>query len=162
MQETPVQFLGWKDPLLKGKSYPLEYSGLENSMDCIVHEVTKSQKGLNDFHFWGASLVAQLVKNLPAMQETGFDSWVGKISWRRKSQPTSVFLPRESHGQRSLAGYRPWDSKSQTRLRDCTGMTQRDGMGREEGGGFRMGNTCIPVADSFWYMAKPIQYCKVK
>ena len=30
----------------------------------------------------------------------------------------------------------------------CTGMTQRDGMGREEGGGFRMGNTCIPVADS--------------
>ena len=35
-------------------------------------------------------------------------------------------------------------------------------MGREEGGGFRMGNTCIPVADSFWYMAKPIQYCIVK
>ena len=31
----------------------------------------------------------------------------------------------------------------------CTGMTQRDGVGREEGGGFRMGNTCIPVADSF-------------
>ena len=44
----------------------------------------------------------------------------------------------------------------------CTGTTQRDGMGREEGGGFRMGNTCIPVADSFWYMAKPKQYCKVK
>ena len=35
-------------------------------------------------------------------------------------------------------------------------------MGREEGGGFRMGNTCIPVADSFQYLAKPIQYCKVK
>ena len=35
----------------------------------------------------------------------------------------------------------------------CLGLehweTQRDGMGREEGGGFRMGNTCIPVADSF-------------
>ena len=30
----------------------------------------------------------------------------------------------------------------------CTETTQRDGMGREEGGGFRMGNTCIPVADS--------------
>ena len=30
----------------------------------------------------------------------------------------------------------------------CTGMTQRDGMGREEGEGFRMGNTCTPVADS--------------
>ena len=35
-------------------------------------------------------------------------------------------------------------------------------MGREEGGGFRMGNTCIPVADSCLYMAKPTQYCKVK
>ena len=43
----------------------------------------------------------------------------------------------------------------------CTRMTQRDGMGREEGGGFRMGNTCIPMADSFQYLAKPIQYCKV-
>ena len=31
----------------------------------------------------------------------------------------------------------------------CTGTTQRDGMGRKEGGGFRMGNTCIPVVDSF-------------
>ena len=31
----------------------------------------------------------------------------------------------------------------------CTGMTQRDSMGREEGGGFGMGNTCIPVVDSF-------------
>ena len=34
-------------------------------------------------------------------------------------------------------------------------------MGREEGGGFRMGNTCMPVADSFQYMAEPIKYCKV-
>ena len=43
----------------------------------------------------------------------------------------------------------------------CTGMTQRDGMGREVGGEFRMGNTCIPRADSCQCMAKPIQYCKV-
>ena len=44
----------------------------------------------------------------------------------------------------------------------CTGMTHKDGMGRKEGGGFRMGYTCIPVVDSFRYMAKPIQYFKVK
>ena len=44
----------------------------------------------------------------------------------------------------------------------CTGMTQRDGMGREVGGGFRMGNMCTPVVDSCRCMAKPIQYCKVK
>ena len=43
----------------------------------------------------------------------------------------------------------------------CTGMTQRDGMGREVGGGFRMGNTCTLVVDSCQCMAKPIQYCKV-
>ena len=42
-----------------------------------------------------------------------------------------------------------------------TGTTQRDGVGREEGGGYRMWNTCIPVADSFWYLAKLIQLCKV-
>ena len=33
------------------KSYPLQYSGLENSMDCIVHGVTKNQTQLRDFHF---------------------------------------------------------------------------------------------------------------
>ena len=57
-----------------------------------------------------ASLIAQLVKNLPEMQET----WVGKIHWRRKWQLTPVFLPGESHGQRSLGGYSPWDRKSWT------------------------------------------------
>ena len=35
----------------EGKGYPLQYSGLENSMDCIVHEVTKSWTQLSDFHF---------------------------------------------------------------------------------------------------------------
>ena len=35
----------------------------------------------------------------------GFNSWVRKISWRREWQPTPVFLPRESHGQKSLVGY---------------------------------------------------------
>ena len=39
---------------------------------------------------------------------TGFDLWIGKIPWRRERQTTLVFLPGESHGQRRLAGYRPW------------------------------------------------------
>ena len=42
-----------------------------------------------------------------------------------------------------------------------TGIIQRDGMWREVGGGLRIGNTCTPMADSCWCMAKPIQYCKV-
>ena len=47
----------------------------------------------------------------------------------------------------------------------CSGLVHWDdpeiGMGREVGGGFRMGNTCTPVADSCQCMAKPLQYCKV-
>ena len=38
----------------------------------------------------------------------GFEPWVGKIPWRRKLQPTAVFLPGKSHGQRSLVGYCSW------------------------------------------------------
>ena len=40
-----------------------------------------------------------------------FNPWVRKIPWRRKWQPTSVFLPGKSHGQRSLAGYGLWGHK---------------------------------------------------
>ena len=38
----------------------------------------------------------------------GFNLWIQKIPWRRKWQPTPVFLPGKFHGQRSLAGYNPW------------------------------------------------------
>ena len=66
----------------EGTSYPLQYS-------------------------W-ASLVAQTVKNPPAMQKT----WVGKIPGRRTWKPTIVFLPGESpRGPRSLVGYSPWGCK---------------------------------------------------
>ena len=43
--------------------------------------------------------------------KTGFSRWVGKIFWRRKWQPTLIFLPGEFHGWRSLAGYSPWGHK---------------------------------------------------
>ena len=49
----------------------------------------------------------------------GFDPWVGKIPWRRKWQPTPVFLPGESHGWRNLVGYSPWGRKES----DTTGPT---------------------------------------
>ena len=41
----------------------------------------------------------------------GFKPWVGKTPWRRKWQPTPVFLPGKSHGQRSREDYRPWGCK---------------------------------------------------
>ena len=56
--------------------------------------------------------MAQQVKNLPTMQEIhGFDPWARKIPWMRKWQPTPVFLPEKSHGQRRLVGYSPWGGK---------------------------------------------------
>ena len=55
---------------------------------------------------FGAYLVARLVKNLPAMWETGFDPWVGKIPWRREQLPIPVFWPGELPGL-----YGPWGHK---------------------------------------------------
>ena len=49
-----------------------------------------------------------------------FDPWVGKIPWRRAWQPTPVFLPGESHGQRSLAGYSPLGCKESDRTEQLT------------------------------------------
>ena len=66
--ETSVHFLGWENSPGEKIDYPLQYS-------------------------W-ASLVAQTVKNLPAL--SGFNPWVGKIPWRRARQPTPVFLPGDS------------------------------------------------------------------
>ena len=69
----------------EGIGYPLEYS-------------------------W-ASQVAPVVKN-PRLR---FDPQIGKVPQRRKWQPTPIFLPGESHGQRSLAGCSPWgDRESDT------------------------------------------------
>ena len=59
----------------------------------------------------GASLVAQIVKNLPATRET----WVQSLGWEDTLEEgmavTSVFLPGEFHGQRSLVGYSPQGHK---------------------------------------------------
>ena len=62
-----------------------------------------------------ACQVVLVVKNLPATagrwKRHEFDPWVGKIPWKRTWQPTPVFLPGLSLGQRSLAGYSPWGCK---------------------------------------------------
>ena len=60
------------------------------------------------------SLIAHLIKNLPAMQET----WVQFLGWEDPPEKEmaihSSILPGKSYGQRSLAGYSPWGHKSQT------------------------------------------------
>ena len=74
----------------EGISYPLQYS-------------------------W-ASLVAQLVKNLPAMWETWVQSLVGKVLWRRERLPTPVFWPGEFQGLHSPWGCKESDTSDQLSL----------------------------------------------
>ena len=68
-----------------------------------------------------------MVKNLPTIAGgTGFDTWVRKMPWSRKWQPTPVFLPGKSHRQRSLAGYSPWVHKESTGLdKETTTMRKK-------------------------------------
>jgi len=62
--------------------------------------------------------VVLVIRNLPAnagdVKRRGFDPWVEKIPWKRACQPTPMFFPGESLGQRRLAGYSPWDSMGRT------------------------------------------------
>ena len=61
------------------------------------------------------SQMALVVKNLPAnagdIRDMGSTPELGRFPWRKAWQPTPVFLPGESHGQRSLVGYSPWGRK---------------------------------------------------
>ena len=61
----------------------------------------------------GASPVAQqaIRQECRRHRRLQFDPWVRKIPWRRKWQPTPVFLPGKSHGEKHLAGYSPWGHK---------------------------------------------------
>jgi len=67
-----------------------------------------------------------VVKNLPECRRPGFDPRVGKIPWRREWQHTPVFLPGESHGQRSLAGYSPWGRKESDTTERLTHIVEED------------------------------------
>ena len=67
--------------------------------------------------FSGGTRGKELACQCRRHKRPGFDPWVEKIPWRRVWQPFPVFLPGESHGQRSLAGYSHWVTKSQTWLK---------------------------------------------
>ena len=101
----------------EGNGYPLQYSGLENSMDCIVHGVAKRWTWVSNFHFslylciWqfhcpinlgkafpGGSVIKKKKKICLQCRRHSFHPWVRKIPWKRKWQPTPVFLSGKSHG----------------------------------------------------------------
>ena len=81
----------------EGKGYPLQYSGLENSMDCTVHEVAKSWIQLSDFHF---SFFGFLLSLLPSTYS----------HHQPVLLPTPVFWPGEFHGLYSPRGCKELDT----------------------------------------------------
>ena len=109
-----------------------------------VHGVTKSQTWLRDFQFQfsGGANDKERACKCGRYKRYGFDPWVGKIPWRRKWQPTPVFLPGESHGSQSLAGYSHrqtwltqlsehpwlWSSKKRNNLQSLENGTCKDGI----------------------------------
>jgi len=78
MQETLVQFPGQEDPLEKGTANPLQYSGLENSMHCIVHRVENRQNRANftfTFHFSYLQFVRlSTLHNLSELQLSSYNT----------------------------------------------------------------------------------------
>ena len=120
-QEMRVRSLGLEDPLEEG---------MATHSNILVWRIlwTEEPGGLTPMgskrvgHDWSdwthmyaphnqASLVVQRKRTCLPSAMCGFDPWAGKIPWRRRWQSTSVFLPGESQGQRSLVGYSPWDGK---------------------------------------------------
>jgi len=82
----------------------------------VVFIVCSPKESLEVRNLWWIALTEYSVemgfssqKGIPSGAQDSI--WVGKIPWSRKWQPTPVFLPGKSHGQRNLAGYSPWGSK---------------------------------------------------
>ena len=77
----------------EGKSCPLQYSGLENSMDCIVHGVVKSQTGLSDFHFTSCWKPKPFISSCPENALSSF------ISIKQQLLKRFIFLKFSSDAQ---------------------------------------------------------------
>ena len=65
----------------------------------------------NSYPLMGTTLWPSGKKSSWQYRRCWFEPWVGKIPWRRKWQPTPIFLPGKSQGQRSLVAYSPWSHK---------------------------------------------------
>ena len=102
--------------VLAGEAYSLPTQGTEGPPARVPGAAPGSGRTGSTSHVLLSGFPGGASGKEPACQcrrqkRHGFDPWVGKIPWRRAWQPTPVFLPGESHGQRSLAGYSPQGCK---------------------------------------------------
>ena len=84
----------------------VKFKTITENVSCGLKFLTFQQGQLLIYELQSSQVVL-VVKNLLTCSRNGFDPWVREITWRRAWQPTPVFLPGESHGQRSLVGYSP-------------------------------------------------------
>ena len=117
-----MKILNWKDSTLgtpgkvesRENFFPGSSAGKESTSNAgdpgsILGSGSSPEEGIAyPFQYSWTSLVAQMVKNTPAMWETCVCSWVGKIPWRRACNPLQYFCLENPHEQRSLAGYSSW------------------------------------------------------
>ena len=91
----------------------------------------------------------------------GFDSWVWKIPWRRKWQPVALILPGKFHRQRSLAGYSPWVTESDTTERACVHAHTHTHTHTHN---YRMSQQCstriYPERWKFMFVQKSVHVCR--
>ena len=133
--ETWVRSLGWEDPLEKGTATHSSILAWRIPWTTVA----KSRTRLRDFEkklynkdgFPGGASVKEPTCQCKRCKRYRFSLWVGQIPWRREWLPTPVFLPGESHGQRSLMGCSPW---SRTELTRPKGLSRRAGQERSFGG----------------------------
>ena len=92
------------------KRHPLHRKHSQNS---LIHHILKCKVNIctHTQGFPGSSVVKESACQCWKHKTHGFDPWVVMIPWRRKWQPTPVFLPGKSHEQRTLSGYSPRDHK---------------------------------------------------
>ena len=106
------------------KGYPLQYSGLENSMDCIVHRVAKSQTWLSDFHFHISTVVFEKTFESPLHCKEikpGNQSWIFIGRTDAEAKAPILWAP---DAKSQLTGKDPDAGKD---WRQEKGMRRRDG-----------------------------------
>ena len=94
----------------KGIYFSILSSSLGSSPSLVAFLIAGQIKGAAE-GFPGNRVVENPSVSAGDTRDMGLIPWLRKISWRRKWQPIPVFLPEIVHGQRSLAGYSPWDHK---------------------------------------------------
>ena len=111
---SPLEWTGWISLQAKGLSRVFSNTTVQKHQFFGAQPSSQSNSHIHTWpqeKFPGGASGKEPACQCRRHERCGFDPWVRKIPWNRKWQPTPVFLPGGSHGQRSLAGYNPIGSQ---------------------------------------------------